>query len=148
MALQANQGCAGLAGLAPAQVIRARIDAFARSDFALIYDSYHAESNFRRQFARRDDYLRYAREHLDGVFRIGDAQILHDDLLDGEARVITLWQVESGGETLRYAELAWLRHERGAWRYHRGQRWDEQLPADVDVIDFNAFERLEPRIVF
>ncbi|MDT8441294.1 MAG: YchJ family metal-binding protein [Desulfuromonadales bacterium] len=148
MALPTDQARSVLTGLSPVQVIRARIDAFARGDFALIFDSYHAESNFRLQFARPADYLRHAREQLAGVYRIDRALILRDDISGDEARVVTLWQVEVGGQLLRYAELAWLRRERGAWRYHRGQRWDENLPADVAAIDFAAFERLEPRVIF
>ena len=43
----------------PSELIMARTEAFASGDFGFIYDSYHPESNFRRQFPDRGEYCRY-----------------------------------------------------------------------------------------
>mgnify|MGYP006926386942 CR=1 FL=1 len=46
----------------PSELIMARTEAFASGDFGFIYDSYHPESNFRRQFPDRGEYCRYGVE--------------------------------------------------------------------------------------
>ncbi|MBW2688372.1 MAG: hypothetical protein JRC99_00390, partial [Deltaproteobacteria bacterium] len=48
----------------PPELILARSQAFSRGDFGLIYDSYHSESNFRRQFTERDEYLEFGKASL------------------------------------------------------------------------------------
>jgi len=53
----------------PSQFILARVDAFKRCDFGFIFDSYHRDSNFRRQFADRDEYIRYGWANLGKEFR-------------------------------------------------------------------------------
>ena len=136
-----------LDGLAPDQLILARFEAFRNADFALVYDTFHRESTLRRQFVNRDTYVGYARTHLQSSYRMLGCQILGHDCKEDEARVISLMTVEVDGKSQRYAELAWLRREKGRWCYHRGQRWDESLPDHLEMIDFAAFDRLEPKLI-
>lgn len=134
--------------LSPTEIILARTEAFAQADFGFIYDSYHSESNFRLQFPVREDYLRFGRESLSREFRIDQCTVIREDLAGEEARVIYLVSVQVGDVTERYAELTWLRREKGAWRYHRGQKMPEEaLPSDPRVLDFADFDRLSPKLV-
>jgi len=137
-----------LEGLKPDQLILSRSDAFRHADFALVFDTFHSESTLRRQFADRDEYVGYAQVNLQTSFKILECRILDQDHRGDEARVISLMTVEVDGKIQRYAELAWLRREKGSWCYHRGQRWDENLPDHVEQIDFAAFDRLEPKLIF
>lgn len=136
-----------LAGLEPAEVILARTAAFRQGNFGWIYESFHSESHFRRQFCHRTAYVQFAADQLQRDFEITDCQILKQDQCGDEARVIFLMQIVMQGQARSYAELAWLRRERGGWHYHRGQKWDDPGPEDLRDLDFSAFDRLEPRII-
>jgi SEC-C motif-containing protein len=61
----------------PSELIMARTDAFACGDFGFIYDSYHPESNFRRQFPDRGEYCRYGVESLSPDYKIIDCRVNH-----------------------------------------------------------------------
>ena len=50
-----------LSKYSPSELIIARSEAFARGDFGFIFDTYHSESNFRRQFPDRDEYLEFGK---------------------------------------------------------------------------------------
>jgi SEC-C motif-containing protein len=135
--------------LTPKDLILARTDAFRRADFGFIYDSYHSDSNFRQQYDDREEYIRFGWASLGKDFRIEHCEIIRHDLERSEARVIYLMEITVQGELKRYAELAWLRLEVGAWRYHRGQKMDEEdLPEDPSQLTFDDFNNLEPKIVF
>ena len=136
---------------APSELIMARCRAFAAGDFGFIHDSYHAESNFRRQFPDRDEYCRYAQEALAQGYEIIDCRIL-DERVDGtEALVVFLMQMLVEGEAQVYAELAWLQRQgRGqGWRYHRGQKMTaEDLPDEPESLTIDDFSRLDPGTVY
>lgn len=133
----------------PAELILERCRAFGRGDYGLIYDTFHSGSNFRRQFSSRGDYVAFGQESLAADFRILDCRILADDVCDGEARVLFLLEMSAHGIVQVFAELAWLRREQGAWRYHRGLKiTDEDLPENPDELGFADFEALDQRLVF
>jgi hypothetical protein len=134
----------------PSELILARSQAFSRDDFGFIYDSYHSGSNFRRQFFERDEYLQYGQASLGQDFRIISCRILAEIVDDDhESRVIFLMEMENRGSVQRYAELAWLRWENKAWRYHRGQKITaEELPDNPESLSFADFAKLDPATIF
>lgn len=135
--------------LSPAELILERSHAFGRGDFGFVFDSFHSGSNFRRQFATRTEYLSYAHESLGRDFRILACEVLQSDLCDEEARVIYLLEMEFAGAPQRFAELAWLRHEAGAWRYHRGLKiTEEELPENPEALGFADFAKRDQGLVF
>jgi len=135
--------------LSPAEVILERSRAFERGDYGYIFDTFHSGSNFRRQFATRTEYIAYAHESLGCDFRILDCEVLQNDLCDEEARVIFVLEMEFGGAPQKFAELAWLRYEAGAWRYHRGLKiTGEELPENPGALCFADFAKLDQRLVF
>jgi SEC-C motif-containing protein len=138
-----------LATCTPAEVIAGRSAAFARGDFGFIYDSYHADSNFRRQFAIREEYLTYGRDSLGQDYRIVSCQILAEHVTASESRVVYLMEMQVRGRRQRYAELAWLRRENAAWRYHRGQKMaEEEFPGNPEELGFSDFAGLDPATIF
>lgn len=135
--------------LSPAELILERSRAFARADYGAVFDSFHSGSNFRRQFSTRREYIAYGQESLAADFRILDCRVIREDVRDGEARVIFLLDMLVSGARQTFAELAWLRREEGAWRYHRGLKIsEEELPEKPEELGFADFEKLDQRLVF
>jgi len=133
----------------PAELITARSQAFSRADFGFIYDSYHSESNFRRQFVSRDEYLQFGRTCLGRDYQIISCQVLAEKIDGHEAQVIYLMEMRVHGKVQHYAELAWLRREREAWRYDRGLKMtEEELPANSQALTFSDFVKLDPATIF
>ncbi len=139
----------GLPAYTPAELIIARSQAFSRGDFGFIYDSCHSESNFRRQFVQRDEYLQFGQANLVNDYQITSCQVLAERIGSYESQIIFLMEMKFQGELQCYAELAWLRRENNAWRYHRGQKITaEELPESPESLDFADFARLDPATVF
>jgi uncharacterized protein YchJ len=133
----------------PSELILARSQAFSCGDFNFIYDSFHSESNFRRQFIERNEYLEFAQSSLGQDYQITSCQIL-DEKVDGhESQVIFLMEMKFQGSMQQYAELAWLRQENGAWCYHRGLKIsNEELPEIPQTLSFADFATLDQSAVF
>ncbi len=133
----------------PAELILARSEAFSRGDFSFIYDSYHSESNFRRQFTERDEYLEFAQSSLGQDYQISSCEVLQHQHKDDEAQVIFLVEMKAHGIIQRFAELAWLRQENNVWHYHRGLKiTNEELPESSQSLSFTDFARLDQSTVF
>jgi len=127
----------------------ARSQAFASGDFGFIYDSYHPESNFRRQFPDREGYCRYGEETLSPDYQIIDCRVLDEDCGDDESRVVFLMRMNVQGASLQFAELAWLKKEGQAWRYHRGQKMtSSELPDEPGALSFRDFSGLDPDTIY
>ena len=133
----------------PAQLILARVEAFRRCDFGFIFDSYHQDSSFRRQFPDRDDYIRYGWATLGKDFRILSCTLLREELAGTTARVIYLLGFELHGELQRYAELAWLEDAGEGWRYRCGQKLTpEEWPVPAGRLDFSHFDNVAEKVIY
>lgn len=138
-----------LSTCSPAALIVRRSEAFTRGDFGFIYDSYHSDSNFRRQFTSREEYLAFGRDSLVQDYRIVSCQILVEQEDSSESQVVFLMEIKAHGKLQRYAELAWLRLENAAWRYHRGQKMmSEEFSGDPQNLSLTDFARLDPTTIF
>lgn len=133
----------------PGELILARSQAFCHGDFGYIYDSYHSESNFRQQFVAREEYLLFGKDSLGQDFQILRCQVLAEKISAREAQVVFLMEMKVHGRSQLYGELAWLRREDHAWRYHRGQKMTEdELPEDPSALSFADFAKLDPAVIF
>lgn len=133
----------------PSELILARVDAFKRCDFGFIFDSYHRDANFRRQFTDRDEYIRYGWANLGKEFRILSCAILREETGEGAARVIFTLEFELHGARQRYAELAWLETAGDGWLYRCGQKLtDEELPVPVGQLEFRHFDEAPNRVIY
>lgn len=138
-----------LSSYTPSEIILARSEASSRGDFGFIYDTFHSESNFRRQFLERDEYLEFAEENLGQDYQIISCQVLQYQEDDDEAQVVFLMEMRVHGTVQRFAELAWLRLENDAWLYHRGQKMtEEELPESSQSLSFADFAKLDPSTIF
>jgi SEC-C motif-containing protein len=130
-------------------LILARAEAFRHCDFGLIFDTYHQNSNFRRQFPDRDDYIRYGWASLGKDFRILTCTVLREELAGTTARVIYLLGFELHGERRRYAELAWLEDSGDGWRYICGQKLTpEEWPVTAGRLDFGHFANAAEKVIY
>jgi len=135
--------------MTPSELILERNRAFAAKDFGYIYDSYHSESNFRRQFTDRADYVQIGQSTLSEDFQIVNCRILDEKVSGSEAQVIFFMEMRAHGQLQRYAELAWLKIEDDLWRYHRGLKMThDELPESPERLTFEDFARLDHSTVF
>ncbi|NIQ11457.1 MAG: hypothetical protein GWO23_18150 [Gammaproteobacteria bacterium] len=133
----------------PSDLIRARNEAFQTGDFGLIYDSYHSESNFCRQFPDREEYISLGKTTLAQDYQIKQCQIVVEAIADNEARVIFLMDMVVNGAVQQYAELSWFLKEGGRWYYLRGLKMPaEDLPENPETLEFRDFDRLDPNTIF
>lgn len=133
----------------PSELIIARSDAFARGDFGFIYDSYHSESNFRRQFVERSEYIEFGRMTLGQDYQIISCEVLDQKESDDETQVIFLMKMKVHGVVQSFAELAWLRCEDNTWLYHRGLKMtNDDLPDNPQSLCFDDFSTLDQSTVF
>ncbi len=138
-----------LSKYSPSELIVARSEAFARGDFGFIFDSYHSESNFRCQFPDRDDYLDFGKASLGADYQITRCQILQEQESADEGQVIFLMEMRVQGDVQQFVELAWLRREEHAWRYHRGQKvTQDEFPEDPQSMSFADFAKRDPSTIF
>jgi SEC-C motif-containing protein len=138
-----------LSKYSPSELIVARSEAFARGDFGFIFDTFHSESNFRRQFADRDDYLEFGKASLVADYEIIRCQILQEQESADEGQVIFLMEMKVQGTVQQFVELAWLHCEENAWRYHRGQKVpQDELPEDPQSLTFTDFAKRDPSTIF
>jgi len=138
-----------LSTYSPSELIIARSEAFARGDFGFIFDTFHSESNFRRQFTDRDDYLEFGKASLGADYEITRCQILQEQESADEGQVIFLMEMKVQGTVQQFVELAWLQREEKAWRYHRGQKVSQdELPDDPRTFSFTDFAKRDPSTIF
>ena len=133
----------------PAELILARVEALRRRDFGLVYDTYHPQSNFRRQFPDRDEYIRHGWAHLGKEFHIRSCAIIREESDVAAARVIFWLEFDLHGGSQGYAELAWLEREGGGWRYRCGQKLEaEAWPVPAAQLDFVHFEAVTEKVLY
>lgn len=133
----------------PAEFILARSEAFSRGDFGFIYDSYHSESNFLRQFVDRNEYIEFGKASLSQDYKISSCRILDQKVNADEAQVVFLMEMKVHDTMQSFAELAWLRCENNTWLYHRGLKISsEDLPDDPKGLSFEDFAKLDHATVF
>lgn len=132
-----------------AELVIARSEAFIRGDFGFIFDSYHSESNFRRQFVERDEYLEFGKASLGADYEITCCEVLQEQVGETEAQVIFLMEMRVQGVVQQFVELVWLYREKQAWRYHRGQKMTQDvLPDNPRTLNFADFAKLDPSTIF
>jgi len=133
----------------PSDILRLRCMALQQGDFGLVYDSCHPESNFRKEFPLRFEYIDYARQNISGKFVLADFRILREDVDGEDARVIIFVEFLYGCQKDSYAELSSLRLTSEGWRYLCGQKLlPGQFNSDVGKVTFEDFEKVKEKLIF
>jgi SEC-C motif-containing protein len=135
--------------LSPSQLILARCRAFSGGDFGFVYDSYHSDSNFCRQFPDRQAYVDYARTALAADFIIDECRILREKIEEVQARVIFYLDIRFRGQRIETFELALLLLTGEGWRCHSGQKLlRSEFAGEIDGIDWDDFEKAKEKVFF
>lgn len=133
----------------PATLILDRAEACRAGDFAFVYDSYLDDSNFRRQFPHRQEYLDYAQEVLAVEFVLHECRVLRERISGEEAAVIFYQRVDFRGDVVETLELAHLRLTAAGWRLDRGEKLERSAVArPLDDIDWDDFAAAVDKVVF
>lgn len=126
----------------PEALVRQRVAALQRGEFGLVYDSYHSDSPFRRQFPDRDEYIAFARKEIAGRIRIERFRVLRRRCAGEKCELIFHQLVRSESGFQESFELALLLREDGRWRYLGSSRLDRSLyRGAVEQLDFADFDR-------
>lgn len=137
------------AGLTPAQLVQARCEAFRQGDFGFIYDSYHADSPFRRLFPERAAYLRQGQSELRRDYSIRECRVLKEQVGEGEARVLFFLATSFQGTPGETFELSTFLPTTKGWRYLSSQKLERsQFAGAIDEIDWDDFARVKDQIFF
>ena len=75
-------------GRSPSEIVLERFRAFLAGDFGFIYDTYHSDSNFRRQYQDRDGYIRHGNNELIENFQLEECRIVKESVVGSKAQVI------------------------------------------------------------
>lgn len=136
-------------GHSPAELVEARVRAFRKGDFAFIYETYHSESHFLRQFPDKDAYIRQGLQTLSADYAIRECRVVTEHVESGEATVIFYLDVRFQGARQESFELAFFYLEDGEWRYHCSQKLTrEDYDGPVEEIDWSDFEQVENKVYF
>lgn len=133
----------------PADLILARADASRRGDYGFIYDSYLADSNFRKQFPERTGYLDFAREMLAEQIELNECRILLARQRGETAEVLYYQQVTAAGKVTETLEVAQLLHTVHGWRFDCSARLERAaVQRPLEMIDWDDFEGAGEKVVF
>ena len=136
-------------GRSPSEIVLERFRAFLAGDFGFIYDTYHAESNFRQQYQDRDGYILHGKNILIENYQLEECRIVKEKVVGSKAQVIFLMKMTTEGRTNSYAERAWFLLENQDWHYHRGQKITlDELKVNPDALDFKDFDQLDSSTIF
>ncbi len=105
------------ADLTPAQLVSARAQAFNNNDFAFIYDTFHHQSNFCRQFPERNNYIAYGKSTLCNDYQIKSCTILQEQVAVTTAQVLFHLAINYQGTSEEYYELSEFQLVDKCWRY-------------------------------
>lgn len=138
-----------LAKASPADLVTARLEAFAHGNFAFIYDSYHPDSFFRQQFPDRTAYIAYAQATLAAEFEIVENRVLKGRRTGSDAEIIFYLVTRFQGERQESFELARLLQTDDGWRYHSSQKLCRaEFRGAIGEIDWSDFEKARDKVVF
>ncbi len=135
--------------LTPSELVKARARAFGEGDFAFIYDTYHPDSYFLRQFPQRRAYIRHGESTLSEDFEIHECRIIKDEVAGEEARVIFYLDTLFQGERAESFELSFFQMTSCGWRYHSSQKMTrEDYQGGIDDLDWEDFEKVKDKVFF
>ncbi len=126
--------------MTPQDFFNARFAALQRRDYPAVYDTYHPDAPFRRQFSNAASYQQYAAGHLAQI-AVEAWQYLDTRWLSvAEVECLLSLRVRASGTIAEFYELARLLKDGEQWRYHSAQKLSpDEVPAGTPV-DFSLFD--------
>ena len=131
------------------QFLEMRFSALMAGNYDAVYDSYHEDAPFIKQFSDRQAYLHFARQQLTAIV-IHDWRCLRQRTLDGkQLEVVLVMEVAVDDENQYFYELALLVETDRGWCYHSAQKLAmDDYTGSPDLIDFCHFDNAREKIRF
>ncbi len=131
------------------QFLDIRFSALTASDYAAVYDSYHSEAPFLRQFSDRNTYILFAEQQL-GAIEIKNWRCLQQRIIaEGQVEVLLLMELATEAGFQFFYELALLVGSDKCWYYHSAQKLGEDdYSGAPDQIEFHHFDNATQKIRF
>ena len=131
------------------QFLEKRFSALMAGNYGDVYDSYHKDAPFIKQFSDRQAYLHFAQQQLSPIV-IHDWRCLRQRTLDEkQLEVILVMDIAVDDESQSFYELALLVETDSGWCYHSAQKLGmDDYPGPPDLIDFCHFDNANPKIRF
>ena len=131
------------------QFLEDRFSALLAGNYDAVYDSYHEEAPFIKQFSDRHAYISFAQQQLSSIV-INDWRCLRQRTLDEkQLEAILVMEVAADDESQYFYELALLIETDSGWCYHSAQKLGmDDYPGPPDLIDFCHFDDATPKIRF
>ncbi|WP_321392019.1 hypothetical protein [uncultured Desulfuromusa sp.] len=135
--------------MTPLQFLNKRFSALMSGDYGFVYDSYHCDAPFLRQFHDRKDYIDFARQQLASIV-VTDWRCLRHRIIDEKQQEsLLVMNITVGERTQFFYELALLIETGSGWRYHSAQKLGvDDYTGSPDLIDFSHFDTATPKIRF
>lgn len=131
------------------QFLEQRFSSLGTGDYTAVYDSYHSDAPFLKQFSNRSTYVRFARQQL-GEIEIKNWQCLRQrSIAELQLEVLLVMEIESGAGAQFFYELALLIETDSGWRYHSAQKLGaDDYSGSPSEIDFCHFDNAAQKIRF
>ena len=129
------------------QLLEYRFTALAAGDYPSVYDSYHPDAPFLRQFGSRSTYVRFAQQQLSDI-KIKNWSCLNRRVISElQLEVLLVMEIETEAVTQFFYELALLIETDSGWRYHSAQKLGADdysgVPNQIDFCHFdNALQKI------
>jgi SEC-C motif-containing protein len=124
-----------------------RFAALASGDYASVYETYHQDSPFIRQFSDCDAYICFARQQLNTI-KVWSWQSLRQRQIDSlQQEHLLIMELAVDGRRQYFYELALLINTPAGWRYHSAQKLSaEDYAGPPEQIQFSCFDQVTQKI--
>jgi len=131
------------------QFLKQRFAALKSGDYAAVYDSYHADAPFLRQFGERNIYIEFARQQLESIELKKWSCLQQRIVTDGQLEVLLSMEIGTVSGPQFLYELALLIDTEAGWRYHSAQKLSaDDYIGTPEKIDFSLFDTVGQKIRF
>ena len=131
--------------ISPVDVVMDRYEALREGDFARIYWSSHPESTLRRSFRSLEEYLLYARTHLQGALTVESVEVLLAETDGLHARLALHVIQHERGRRSEILERVGLVREQDGWQCRETARvmstsFPNQVPEGLSELTWEFFD--------
>lgn len=135
--------------MTPVQFLENRFSALSSRDYAMVYDSYHADAPFLQQFGDREAYANFAREQLGSIKILSWSCSQQRTVADNQVEALLVMEIATEATPQFFYELALLIDTEAGWRYHSAQKLGTDDYSGIpQQIDFCHFDDAAQKICF
>ncbi len=131
------------------QFLELRFAALSQGDYGSVYDSYHVDAPFLKQFQSRQSYIDFAQQQLGEIKLKTWCSLAQRNIENKQIEALLKMELSSEAGSQLFYELALLIKVDSFWTYHSAQKLGEDdYLGDPDQIDFHHFDNALQKIRF